>query len=265
MRFVAVLESAQDGNGVLDVRFLHNHRLEAALESRVFFDMQPVFIEGGGADAVQFATGQRGLQQVGSVHGSISLAGADDGVQFIDKEDHAPVRLRDLLDDGFEPIFEFPAVLRAGDQGAHVERHQRLVLESLGDVSRDDAVRNPFDDGCLSDAWFADKHGIVLGAAGEDLDYPSDFGIASDDRINLPLPRERNEVLAVLLESLVLVFRILVGHLLIPRTDFSAFRTSDSSTPFTWSSRLAASSTFVSARNRCSVETNWSRIWSAWA
>jgi hypothetical protein len=42
--------------------------LETALEGRVFLDVLPVLIEGGGAYAVQLAARQHRLEQVGGVH-----------------------------------------------------------------------------------------------------------------------------------------------------------------------------------------------------
>ena len=37
----------------------------------------------------------------------------------------------DLVEHGLEPIFELAAVLRAGDERAHVERDDLLVLQAL--------------------------------------------------------------------------------------------------------------------------------------
>ena len=53
----------------------------------VLFDVLPVLVQGGGADAVQFAAGQHRLEQVAGVHGALGLARAHDGVQLIDEED----------------------------------------------------------------------------------------------------------------------------------------------------------------------------------
>ena len=88
---------------------------------------------------------------------------------------------------GLQALLELAAILGAGDQRAHVERQQLLVLEALGHVALDDALRQAFGDGGLADAGLADQDGIVLGAAGEHLDGAADLLVAADDGIDLAL------------------------------------------------------------------------------
>ena len=61
VHLIALLQAAQNGNGILHVRLVHHYRLEPALQRRVFFDVLAVFIQRGGTDAVQLAPGQHGL------------------------------------------------------------------------------------------------------------------------------------------------------------------------------------------------------------
>ena len=63
------------------------HRLEAALERGVLFDVLAVFVERRGADAVQLAASQHRLQQVAGVGRTFGLAGADDVVELVDEQD----------------------------------------------------------------------------------------------------------------------------------------------------------------------------------
>ncbi|MPN02083.1 hypothetical protein SDC9_149296 [bioreactor metagenome] len=58
---IALLESAQDRNRVLHGRFFDQHRLEPALQGRVFFDILTVLVDRGCTDAVQFAARQHGF------------------------------------------------------------------------------------------------------------------------------------------------------------------------------------------------------------
>ena len=118
----------------------------------------------------------------------------------------------DLLEHRLEPLLELAAELGAGDQGPHVERDHLAVLEALGDVARDDPLRQPLDDRRLADARLADQDGVVLRPPAEHLDDPADLGVAADDRVHLALPGQLDEVAAVLLERLVLVLGVLVGH-----------------------------------------------------
>src|SRR5690349_23482194 len=89
MLLVLVLQTAQDRDGVLDARLIDEHRLEAPGQCSVLLDVLAILVERGGADAVQLAAGERRLQQIGSVHRAVSLAGADDGVHLVDEQDDA--------------------------------------------------------------------------------------------------------------------------------------------------------------------------------
>ena len=88
-----------------------------------------------------------------------------------------------------QPLLELAAIFRAGDERAHVERHQLLVLQALRHVAIDDAERQPLDDGGLADAGLADQHGVVLGAPAQHLDGAADLLVAADDRVELALAR----------------------------------------------------------------------------
>ena len=67
MCFVLGLEAAQDRDRIFDAGFANVHRLESALERRIFFDMFAVFVEGGCTDATQLAAGQFRFEQIGRV------------------------------------------------------------------------------------------------------------------------------------------------------------------------------------------------------
>ena len=94
MDFVALLQAAQDADGVFHAGLFHQHRLEAALEGRVFFDMLAVFVQGGGADHVQLAARQHRLEHVAGVHGAFGRARADHGVHLIHEQDDLALRIR---------------------------------------------------------------------------------------------------------------------------------------------------------------------------
>ena len=158
---------------------------------------------------MQFAAREHRLEQVAGVHRAFGLAGADDGVQFVNEEHDLALGGGDVLEHGFEALFEFAAVLCAGDQRAHVERDDALVLEAFGHVAAHDALRQTFDDGGFADAGIADEHGIVLRAAREHLDDAPNLFVAPDDGIELPAFGFRGEVASVALERFVRAFGIL--------------------------------------------------------
>ena len=156
MQLVFLLEPAQDGDGVLHRRLGDEDRLEAPGERRVLLDVLAIFIERGGADAMELAAGKRGLEQVRGVHGAIGLAGADEGMHLVDEQDDLAFRRLDLGEHGFQALLELAAIFGAGDQGAQIERQHLLLLEALRHVAIDDAVRKPLDDRGLADAGLAD-------------------------------------------------------------------------------------------------------------
>ena len=144
-----------------------------------------------------------GLQQVARVHGALGRPRAHHRVQLVDEEDDLALRILHRLEHGLEPLLELAAVLRAGDERAHVERHDALALEAFGHVAPHDALGQALHDRRLAHARRADQHRVVLGAAREDLDDAADLLVAADDRVELALLGERGEVAPVLLERLV--------------------------------------------------------------
>ena len=206
--FIAFLQAAQDRNGVLDARRIDQHRLEPAFQRGVLLDILAVFVEGGRADAVQFATRQHGFEQIARVHRTLGGARADHGVQFVDEEDHLALGGGDLLEHGFQAFFKFAAVLGSGDQRAHVEGDDLTVFQVFGNVAAHDAAGESFDDGGFADAGFADQDRVVLGAARQDLDHAADLVVTADHRVEFVLHRHQSEVAGILLQRLKGVFRI---------------------------------------------------------
>ena len=86
VHFVLLVQPAQDRDRVLDARLIDEHRLEAPFERRILLDVLAVLVERRRADHVQFAARQHRLEQIAGVHRAFGLAGADDGVQFVDEE-----------------------------------------------------------------------------------------------------------------------------------------------------------------------------------
>ena len=90
-----------------------------------------------------------------------------------------------------------------------------LFLSDSGHVAGDDALGQPFHDGGLAHAGLADEHGVVLGAAGQHLHHAADLLVAADDGVELALARDLREVAPVLLEGLVALLGVGVGHALV--------------------------------------------------
>ena len=102
-----------------------------------------------------------------------------------------------------EPLLELAAIFGAGNQRAHVERQQFLVLQALRHVAIDDAQRQALDDRGLADAGLADQHGVIFGAAREHLHGAADFLVAANDRIELAVARGLRQVAGIFLERII--------------------------------------------------------------
>ena len=131
---------------------------------RSLFDIPAVLIERCGADDLQFSTRQRGLEDVSCVDGPLSAAGANDGVEFVDKENDLALGLLHLFYDSFETLLELPAKLGPRKQCGHVQRNDALLVHLLRHISTRDALCQTFDNGSLAHTWFAHEHRVVLGA-----------------------------------------------------------------------------------------------------
>ena len=153
-----------------------------------------------------------GFSRVAGVHGALGRPRAHDRMQLVDEEDDLALRVRHGLEHRLEPLLELAAILGAGDQRAHVERHDALLLQALGHVPPHDPLGQPLHDRGLADARRADQHGVVLGAARQNLDDAPDLLVAADDRVELALLGERGEIPTVLLEGLVGALGSLARH-----------------------------------------------------
>ncbi len=198
---VALAQALQDLLGLLGRGLVDLDLLEAPLERGVALQVLAVLVERGRADRLQLAARQRRLQDRGRVDRALGRARADEVVQLVDEEDDVAA-LGDLLHHLLEALLELAAVLRARDQGREVERVDLLVLEQLRHLAVGDALREALDDGGLADARLAHQHGVVLGAAREDLHHALDLGLAADDRVELGLGGKLREVAPELVEQL---------------------------------------------------------------
>ena len=178
-------EPAQDREGVLFVGLVDEDRLEPALEGCVLLDVRAVLVEGGRADHVQLAAGEQRLEHVAGVHRALGGAGADDGVQLVDEQQDAALGALHLVEHGLQPLLELAAVLRSGDECAHVQGEDGLVPQALGHVAVGDPLGQTLDDRGLADPGLADQHRVVLALARQDLDGPADLRVPADHRLEL--------------------------------------------------------------------------------
>ena len=110
--FVFGRQAFENLDGFVFGRRLDDDALETAFESGVFFDALLVFVKRRGANALDFAARESGLQNVGGVHGAFGAAGSDDGMQFVQEKDDL-LGTAQFVHDGFEPLFKLSAIFRS--------------------------------------------------------------------------------------------------------------------------------------------------------
>ena len=118
-----------------------------------------------------------------------------------------PSSLASSLSTAFRRSSNSPRYLAPASSARHVERQHALVLERLGHLAVDDALREALDDRGLADAGLADQHRVVLGAPLQDLDRAADLVVAADHRVELALrARARSGRCVYFVERLALAF-----------------------------------------------------------
>ena len=98
----------------------------------------------------------------------------------------------------FKPFFKVAAVFAARNHTCKVERKDYFVLQKVGHLVVDDCLGEAFDHGRLAHARLAYKHGVVLGAAGENLYDFINLFLSADYGVDFALARLLREVGAVL-------------------------------------------------------------------
>ena len=188
-------ETFQDLNGFVNGRRIHLYRLETAFQRCVFLDVLAVFVHRGRADTLQFATTQRGLDDVRCVHRAFGRSCSDDGVQFVNEKNDG-LGTADFVHYGFDALFELAAVFCSGDHQRQIECDHASVAQQFGHVAVCNLLSQSFGNGRLADACFADQDWIVLGPPAKHLNYALDFITPANYGIEFSLPRQFSQVTA---------------------------------------------------------------------
>ena len=197
MVLVTLLQTTKDGDGRGFVRLVHHHDLETTFQSLVFLKILLVFLQGGGTDALQLATRQGGLQDVGGIHGTAGGACTDKGVDLVDEQHHVAGAVNHLFDDALQTFLEFALVLGTSDQGAHVKRKHHLTLQVLRHVAVDDTLGEAFHDGGLADARLTDQNRVVFRTARQDLQHTPYLFVSTYHRVELAVFCQFIQILGV--------------------------------------------------------------------
>ena len=181
--FVTFLQTAENGNRVGGRGLVYHHLLETPFQRLVLFEILLVFVEGRRADGAELTPCQGRLENVGSIHGTLTLTGTYKGMYLVDEEEYLAFGSSHLLYDGFEPLLELALILRAGDQRSHVEREYLFAAQVFGYVAVHDTAGDALRDGRLAHARLADEDGVVFRPARKNLEYAPYLLVASDDGV----------------------------------------------------------------------------------
>ena len=186
--------------------------LEPALERGVLLDGLLELLGGGRADALEQPAAERGLED-----GSAVVPRGRGGAQVVDVVDehhHRALlrRLDDLGDHDGEALLELAGHLAPRAHRAQVELEQPRVAQGRGDVPSDDPLRQTLHDRGLTHAGLAQKNGVVLRAAGEDVDDAAHLVVAPHQGIQHALLRLVRHVSAEALERGELLLGLRAGR-----------------------------------------------------
>ena len=161
---VALLETRQDVDRLINRGRSDHHRLEPTLQRAILLYVLPILVQRGRADALELASGQRGLQHIRRVDRTFSGPRAHQRVDFVDEEDDVAI-LCYLIHYRFEPLLELTAILRPRDHGRHIESEHAVAFQTVRHLSRRNQLRQTLHDCRLTDPGLADEHRVVLLAA----------------------------------------------------------------------------------------------------
>jgi hypothetical protein len=193
VRLVARAQALQDLHRVLERRLLDRDLLEPPEERAVLLDVLEL-LEGGGPDDPDRPLAQDRLDHVREVHGPAGgRPRADHGVELVDEQDRLGL-LGERGHQGLEALLEVAPEARAREERAAVEAEDLRALQDLGDVLLEEPLGQALDESGLAHPGLAHEHRVVLPAAAEDLERALELGPASDQGVELALPRRLREV-----------------------------------------------------------------------
>ena len=212
---IALLQSSQDRDGILHAGLIHHDRLETPLQGSVLLNILTVLVKSRCADTVQLSSRKHRFQHISRIHGTVCLAGPDDGVELINKEDDPAFTVLHFLKDSFQTFLKLAPVFCTGNKRSHIKGEDRLLFQPFRHIAADDPLGQAFYDCGLTYTGFTDEDRVVLCLTGEDTDHIPDLLITPDDRIQLLLSCPLHQVLTIFVQCVISRFRIVAGHSLI--------------------------------------------------
>ena len=122
-------------------------------------------------------------------------------MRLVDEENHGLRRGLDLGDDRLQPVLELASHAGSRLEQGQIEHAQRDLTKRRRHVAGRDAERQALHDCGFPHAGLPGQDGVVLPAAGEDVDELPHLDVAAENWIELALPRPGCEIDGVLVQS----------------------------------------------------------------
>ena len=212
VRFVLFLQAAENGDRVFHARFINEHFLETTFKRRILFNILTIFVQSRRTDDVQFTAGKSRLQHIARIHRALGFTRAHHRMNFIDEENDAALGLRHFLQKFLQTFLKFTAVLGARDQARHIKRQHGLAAQRIRHFVVDDTLSQALDDGRLAHTGFTDQHGVILGAALQNLHRAANLIIAPDHGIQFSETGAFRQVHRVLFDGFASAFTFCIRH-----------------------------------------------------
>src|SRR5262245_11372574 len=181
----------------LVIRLFDDHPLKAPRQGTVLFNALTILGVGRRSYASKFPTRQGRLQDVRGVESAGRTTCSHKGVKFIKEKNHLTLSCTDFIDDSFNSLLEFTAILGARNQRSEIESKHPAILERIRDITCNDALRESFDYGSLTRSRVSNQNWIVLSLPQERLNHRANFFISSDHWHELPFPGYVSQVSTV--------------------------------------------------------------------
>ena len=111
---------------------------------------------------MQLPARQHRFEQVACIHRAFRFARADNRMQLVDKQDNPAVALLISCKTALRRSSNSPRNLAPAIRSAHIERKMVRFLRVFRHIAAYNPLCQPFGDGRLADAWFADQNRVVL-------------------------------------------------------------------------------------------------------
>ena len=193
MLFIFYAQPLKNLNGFFDGRLLDHHGLEAAFERGILFNRLAVFVERGGADALQLSTGKCRFNNISGIHGALGRTGTDNRVQLIKKKQHIACFL-DFIHHRFNPLLKLTAIFGAGNHQREVESNHFFAGDNLRHGAVGNRLSESFSDRGFANPGFPEQHRIILCAAAENLNNALDFILTANHRVEFSLACQLSQI-----------------------------------------------------------------------